>query len=62
MLKRTTRIKSDNPEHHARLFSESKETLEELLVKLGVTVVKSYPGTPEHKPQPQPQQPEGMKL
>lgn len=49
MLTRTERIKNNSPEHHARLFAESKETLEELLTRLGVKKVKSYPCTPELK-------------
>ena len=63
MLQRTERIKNNSPEHHAKLFSESKKTLEEILVKVGVTKVKSYPVTPEHKPKEQPkEQPSSMKL
>lgn len=57
MLTRTERIKNNNPEHHRKLFAESKETIDEMLEKLGVIKVKSYPCTPEHKPQPKPQSP-----
>ena len=46
------------------MLNDKKETLAQILEKLGVVKVKSYPCTPEHKPQdkPQPQQPESMKL
>ena len=62
MLQRTQKMKTDCPEHHKRLFAESKETLEELLERLGVKHVKSSHVTPEHKPQKAIEQPIEMKL
>ncbi|CAB4127798.1 hypothetical protein UFOVP98_41 [uncultured Caudovirales phage] len=47
MLKRTERIKNNSPQHHRPLFSGSKETLEQLLIRLGVQKVTSRPCTPE---------------
>ena len=55
MLQRTNKISNKSD-------STNKETLAELLARLGVTKVKSYPCTPEVKSQKQPQQPELMKL
>lgn len=46
MLNRTERIKNNSPEHHARLFAESKETLDEMLERLGVKKCESRPMTP----------------
>lgn len=62
MLKRTERFKTSNPEHHARLFAESKETLEELLVRVGAKKVKSYPATPETKAKTATEEPPTIKL
>lgn len=63
MLRKTERTKNNSPKHHAYLFAESKQTIEELLVKVGAIKVKSYPATPEHKPKEEPkEQPSSLKL
>ena len=50
MLSRTHKMQNTNPAHYTALFAESKETLEELLVRIGAKKVISYPCTPELKP------------
>ena len=50
MLKRTEKIKIENGDHYGKLFSQSKETLEELLIRLGVKKCISRPCTPENEP------------
>lgn len=62
MLERRERVKSGDPTHHARLFAESKETLEQLLVRVGAIKVKSYLCTPETKPSQPTEQIPAMKI